>query len=646
MHKYNLGSICFTWNNYLLLSILIESDWHLFPNFVLNPSPNSSMSTLSSHPSLLLLRVSELPEYPGVYQYLDASGAIIYVGKAKNLKKRVSSYFLQGAILSPKTRVLVSKIVDFRFIVVDTENDALLLENSLIKQHRPRYNVLLKDDKSYPWICITNEPFPRVISTRRLMKDGSIYFGPFTSAYMVKTLVALIHQLFQLRTCKKTLSPDTIARGKWKECLEFHIKNCKGACIGLHSECDYLLSIEQVKRILRGDIHLVTQHLATDMLQCASECRFEEAELIKQKLLLLEKYQRSSIVVDSRLRDLDVFSMVEDLKSAYVHFLKVRNGAIVQSYSLELVKRMEESREDLLLFAVLHIRELLQSTTAEIVVPFELPYLTNEIVVTVPKAGDKKKLLELSEKNAKACQIERHNQTARLDPGRHAQRILATVQRDLRLPAYPHHIECFDNSNLQGKSAVSACVVFKDGKPSKPDYRHYHVKTVTGANDFATMEEVIERRFSRLLAENEPLPQLVIVDGGKGQLSSALKVFEKLGIRGTVSLVGLAERLEEIYFPEDSVPLYLDKNSESLKLIQSLRNEAHRFGISFHRKVRSKEMLDSFWQTLPGLGIALREKLMQHFRTPSALKAASTSDLASILGPKRAAKLQEHLKSL
>ena len=604
------------------------------------------MSTLSSHPSLLMVRVSELPEFPGIYQYLDASGSIIYVGKAKNLKKRVSSYFLQGTNLSPKTRVLVSKIADLRFIVVDTENDALLLENSLIKQHRPRYNVLLKDDKTYPWICITNESFPRVISTRRLMKDGSIYFGPFSSAYMVKTLVTLIHQLFQLRTCKKALTPDSITGGKWKECLEFHIKNCKGACIGLHSEADYLLSIEQVKRILRGDIHLVTQHLTTDMLQCAAECRFEEAEVIKQKLLLLEKYQRSSIVVDSRLRDLDVFSMVEDLKSAYVHFLKVRNGGIVQSYSIELVKRVEESREDLLLLAVLHIRELLHSTTSEIVVPFELPYLTKAIVVTVPKAGDKKKLLELSEKNAKACQIERHNQTARLDPGRHTQRILATVQRDLRLPAYPHHIECFDNSNLQGKSAVSACVVFKDGKPSKSDYRHYHVKTVTGANDFATMEEIIERRFSRLLSENEPLPQLVIVDGGKGQLSSALKVFEKLGIRGTVSLVGLAERLEEIYFPEDSVPLYLDKNSESLKLIQSLRNEAHRFGITFHRKVRSKEMLDSFWQTLPGLGTLLREKLMQHFRTPSALKAASTSELASILGPKKAAKLQEYFKSL
>lgn len=594
----------------------------------------------------LLSRVSELPELPGVYQYLDGGGAIIYVGKAKNLRKRVSSYFMEGANLTPKTRVLVSKIRDLRFIVVDTENDALLLENSLIKQHRPRYNVLLKDDKTYPWIAITNEPFPRVISTRKLVRDGTLYFGPYSSAYMVKTLLGLVHQLFQLRICKKALSPDSVAQQKWKVCLEFHIKNCKAPCVGFQSESDYMEAVEQVKRILRGDFHLVTRFLTDQMDAFASAFRFEEAEGVKQKLLLLEKFQRSSIVVDTRYRDLDIYSLVEDLKSAFVQFLRVRNGAIVQSYSLEIVKRMDESPEDLLLFAVLHIRELLESKSPEIVLPFSIALPDASVVVTVPKTGDKKRLLDLALKNVKAFQLERHNQTARLDPGRHARRILSTLQRDLRLPVYPRHIECFDNSNLLGNHPVSACVVFKEGKPSKGDYRHYHVKTVKGANDFATMEEIIERRYSRLLADKESLPQLVVVDGGKGQLSSALKVFDKLGIRHTVSLVGLAERLEELYFPDDPVPLYLDKNSESLKLIQSLRNEAHRFGITFHRKVRSKGMLDSFWETLPGLGNSLKERLMQHFRTPGALKSAPADELASLLGQKRGAKLYAQLKEL
>ncbi|MGE4567745.1 MAG: excinuclease ABC subunit UvrC [Bacteroidales bacterium] len=604
------------------------------------------MDSSFSRQSSLLERVSELPELPGVYQYLDSGGAIIYVGKAKNLRRRVASYFLEGANLTPKTRVLVSKIRDLRFIVVDTESDALLLENSLIKQHRPRYNVLLKDDKTYPWIAITNEAFPRVISTRRVVKDGTLYYGPFTSAYMVKTLLALVHQLFQLRTCRKGLTVDSVAQHKWKVCLEFHIKNCKAPCVGLQSEADYLEDVDQVKRILRGDFHLVTRFLTDQMSRFASSFRFEEAETVKQKLLLLEKFQRSSVVVDTRFRDLDVFSLVDDLKSAYVHFLKVRNGAIVQSYSLELVKRMDEPSEELLLFAVLHIRELLESSSSEIVVPFSISMPDNGCVVTVPKTGDKKRLLDLSLKNVKAFQLERHNQTARLDPGRHVQRILSTLQRDLRLPAYPLHIECFDNSNLLGNYPVSACVVFKEGKPSKADYRHYHVKSVQGANDFATMEEILERRFSRLMAEKKSLPQLVVVDGGKGQLSSALKIFDKLGIRHTVSLVGLAERLEEIYFPDDPVPLYLDKNSESLKLIQNLRNEAHRFGITFHRKVRSKGMLDSFWETLPGLGNSLKERLMQHFRTPTALKAATVDELAALLGPKRGAKLFAQLKAL
>ncbi len=603
---------------------------------------NSSFSGEAS----LLNRVSELPELPGVYQYLDSGGAIIYVGKAKNLRRRVASYFMEGANLTPKTRVLVSKIRDLRFIVVDTESDALLLENSLIKQHRPRYNVLLKDDKTYPWIAITNEAFPRVISTRRVVKDGTLYFGPFTSAYMVKTLLALVHQLFQLRTCRKGLTVDSVAQHKWNVCLEFHIKNCKAPCVGLQSEADYLVSVDQVKRILRGDFHLVIRFLTDQMSSFASSFRFEEAEMVKQKLLLLEKFQRSSVVVDTRFRDLDVFSLVDDLKSAYVHFLKVRNGAIVQSYSLELVKRMDEPVEELLLFAVLHIRDLLESSSSEIIVPFPLSLPSDSCVVTVPKTGDKKRLLDLSLKNVKAFQLERHNQTARLDPGRHVQRILSTLQRDLRLPAYPRHIECFDNSNLLGNHPVSACVVFKEGKPSKADYRHYHVKSVQGANDFATMEEIIERRFSRLMAQKESLPQLVVVDGGKGQLTSALKVFDRLGLRHTVSLVGLAERLEEIYFPDDPVPLYLDKNSESLKLIQSLRNEAHRFGITFHRKVRSKGMLDSFWETLPGLGNVLKERLMQHFRTPKALKAATVDELAALLGPKRGEKLFAQLKTL
>ena len=592
----------------------------------------------------LLIKILELPERPGVYQYIDEAGVIIYVGKAKNLRKRVSSYFGSSSNLSLKTKILVKKIYDIRFLVVDTESDALLLENNLIKQYRPRYNVMLKDDKTYPRICITNEPFPRVILTRRHVKDGSVYFGPFSSVYMAKILLDLIGQIFQLRTCKLNLSPKSIQAGKLRECLEYHIKNCKGPCIGNQDEQEYIYNIEQVKKILRGDLHLVASVLKDSMKNCANDYKYEEAEELKQKLILLEKYQKSSAIVDTRYHELDVFSFADDLRSAYVHFLKIRNGNVIQSYSLEMVKRLDESREDLLTLAMIHIRELFSSNSNEIIVPFPVNQDINGVQhIIVPKTGDKKKLLELSEKNVKIFQIEQHNKIKRVDPEQHIARILGTLQKDLRLKDSPSHIECFDNSNIQGTSPVSACVVFKNGKPSKADYRHFHVKTVVGANDYATMNEVITRRYTRLIEENDSLPQLVIVDGGKGQLGVALKVFEKLGIRGEVALIGLAERLEEIYFPEDPIPLYLDKNSESLKLIQHLRNEAHRFGLSFHRKTRSKNMLDSFWMELPGIGEKSRLALMARYQTLQKLKSASQEELSSIIGKKRSAVLYEFL---
>ena len=597
--------------------------------------------------NLLLIKISELPERPGVYQYIDEAGVIIYVGKAKNLRKRVASYFGSSSNLTPKTKVLVKKICDIRFIVVDTESDALLLENNLIKQYRPRYNVMLKDDKTYPRICITNESFPRVILTRRHIKDGSVYFGPFSSVYMAKTLLDLIGQIFQLRTCKLNLSPKSIRIDKWRECLEYHIKNCKGPCIGTQDEQDYASNIEQVKKILKGDLHLVAAALKDSIKSCANDYKYEEAEVLKQKLILLEKYQNSSTVVDTRYHELDVFSFVDDLRSAYVHFLKIHNGNIVQSYSLEMIKRLDESREDLLTIAITHIRELFSSASNEIIVPFPINQDINGVQhITVPRAGDKKKLLELSEKNVKLFQIEQHNNVKRVDPERHTERILGTLQKDLRLKDSPVHIECFDNSNIQGTSPVSACVVFKNGKPSKADYRHFHVKTVVGANDYATMNEIITRRYTRLIEEKEPLPQLVIIDGGKGQLGIALKVFEKLGIRGEVALIGLAERLEEIYFPEDPIPLYLDKNSESLKLIQHLRNEAHRFGLSFHQKTRSKNMLDTFWMELPGIGEKSRSVLMAKYQTLPKLKSASQEELSSIIGKKRSAVLYEYVRNL
>ena len=596
------------------------------------------------HIESILIKVSELPERPGVYQYIDEAGIIIYVGKAKNIRKRVTSYFGSSSNLTPKTRILVKKICDIRFIVVDTESDALLLENNLIKQYRPKYNVMLKDDKTYPRICITNETFPRIILTRHHIKDGSIYFGPFSSVYMAKTLLNLIGQIFQIRTCKLNLSKESIRTGKWRECLEYHIKNCKGPCIEAQDEQDYIYNIEQIKKILRGDLHLVEIALKDEIKNYASEYKFEEAESLKQKLLLLEKYQKSSAIVDTRYPELDIFSFAEDLRSAYVHFLKIRNGNVVQSYSLEMVKRLDESPEELLTLAIIHIRELFSSDSNEIIVPFPVNQHINGVQhIIVPKTGDKKKLLDLSEKNVKLFQIEQHNKVKRLDPERHTERILGTLQKDLRLQDLPSHIECFDNSNIQGTSPVSACVVFKNGKPSKADYRHFHVKTVIGANDYATMDEVITRRYTRLIEENDPLPQLVIVDGGKGQLGVAIKVFEKLGIRGQVALIGLAERLEEIYFPEDSVPLYLDKNSESLKLIQHLRNEAHRFGLSFHRKTRSKNMLDSFWMELPGIGEKSRLALMAKYQTLQKLKSASEDELSSIIGKKRSAVLYEFL---
>ncbi|MCD8436213.1 excinuclease ABC subunit UvrC [Tenacibaculum dicentrarchi] len=590
-------------------------------------------------PTSLELQLKTLPTSSGVYQYFDNDEVIIYVGKAKNLKKRVTSYFTKTHE-NGKTRILVKKIARIEHIVVNTETDALLLENNLIKKYQPRYNILLKDDKSYPWICIKKERFPRVFSTRRVLKDGSEYFGPYTNIKMVQSLLSLIKELYPLRTCTYDLSEQKIASYKYKVCLEYHLKNCKGACEGYQKEEDYQQEIRAIRNILKGNFKEILDKLQSLMLGFASEMKFEEAQKIKDKLALLQNYQAKSTIVNPSINNVDVFSIISDETYGYANFFKVMNGAIVQSYTTEIKKKLDETDKQLLELFIIETRNRFNSLSREVYVPFKVD-LGEQIKVTVPKLGDKKRVVDLSERNAKYYRIEQLKQLKIVNPERHINRIMRQMQRDLRLQDEPRHIECFDNSNIQGTHPVAACVVFKDGKPSKKEYRHYNIKTVVGADDFASMEEVVFRRYKRLLAENEPLPQLIIIDGGKGQLSSALKSLDALNLRGKIAIIGIAKRLEEIYYPNDSVPLYLDKKSESLKIIQFLRNEAHRFGITFHRNKRSKTAIKSELEEIAGIGEQTIATLLRKFKSVKRVKEATLEALEETIGVSKAKKVAQ-----
>jgi len=579
--------------------------------------------------------VSALPNQPGIYQYFDSTGKIIYVGKAKNLKNRVSSYFSKSQH-NRKTELLVRNIVEIKHMVVETEQDALLLENNLIKKYQPRYNIRLKDDKTYPWIIIKNEEFPRVFQTRTVIRDGSAYFGPYTSILTVRTLLEFFRKLFKLRNCKLKLSEDNISQGKFKVCLEYHIGNCLAPCIGKLEHDQYMKNIDQIKEILKGNISGVIKYLKDLMRQFASEMKFEEAAIVKEKLDLLEKFQSRSTVVSNTISDVDVFTIDEDESFAYVNYLKIIRGAIMQTYTLELKKVLEETPSELLELAIVEIRQKIFSNAKEILVPIKLDIEFEGVKFKIPQQGDKKKLLELSERNAKYYRLEKLKHQIVSKTERNEVRILETMQKDLQLKAQPVHIECFDNSNLQGTNPVSSCVVFKNTRPSKKDYRHFNVKTVVGPDDFASMEEVVYRRYKRLLDEETSLPQLIVVDGGKGQLGAALNALEKLNLRGQIAIIGIAKRLEEIYFPGDSVPLYLDKNSETLKIIQQLRDEAHRFGITFHRNKRSGEFIKSELESIPGIGEKTITALLKRFKSIENLKKQRVQSVADEIGNSKA----------
>jgi excinuclease ABC subunit C len=587
--------------------------------------------------------IHALPEQPGVYQFYDKNGTILYIGKAKNLKKRVSSYFSRKKFESFKVKVLVNRVKDLKFIVVESESDALLLENNLIKKHQPRYNILLKDDKTFPWICVKNEPFPRVFSTRTVIQDGSQYYGPYTSAYAVKVLLNLIRQLYQLRTCKLSLTDENIKKGKFKVCLEYHIGNCQGPCVGLQSREAYDENINQIRNIIKGNLHEVISHLKTEMEYRASLFQFEEANRLKEKIEILSRYQSKSTIVNPSIHDVEVYSIINDEKEAYVNYLKVVKGAIIQAHTVEIKKKLEEGDLELLAFAVTDIRSRTDSKSREIIAPLDLSAYYPDLKITIPKRGDKLKLLNLSLRNAKSYRLEKlKRQEGRKTKGS-AERILKSVQEDFRLDTLPVHIECFDNSNMQGSEPVAACVVFRDGKPAKKEYRHYNIKSVKGIDDFASMKEVVYRRYKRLIEEDRNLPQLIVIDGGKGQLSAALSSLDQLGLRGKIAIVGIAKRLEEIYFPGDAVPLYIDKNSESLKLIQNLRNEAHRFGITFHRLKRSGSLTISSLERIPGIGSSTIEKLFKRFKSIEGISSASLEELTKEVGLSRASKILEQM---
>jgi len=589
--------------------------------------------------------LKKIPPRPGVYQFWDATGELIYIGKAKNLKNRVTSYFNNDTYrVNAKTRVLVSKIQNITFTIVDTEIDAWLLENSLIKKHQPRYNVMLKDDKTYPWIVIKKEHFPRIYWTRKIIKDGSTYFGPYASVSMMHTILELIKEIYPRRTCNLALTPENIAAGKFKVCLEYQIGNCKGPCQAFQSEEDYDHNIEDIKDILNGKIGGVIRQLKSELEAAAIDLNFELAHQLKRKLDLLEKYQSKSTIVNSSITDVDVFSIASDEKHAFVNFLKVMNGTVIQTQTIEIKKKLDETDEDLLSIAISEFRSRFNSTSKEIIVPFEIELDDPGMRFTVPKLGEKKKLLELSQKNVHFFKRDKLEQYEKLNPELKTERLLNQMMKDLRLNQLPRHIECFDNSNFQGRYPVSAIVVFKDAKPSKKDYRHFNVKTVEGPNDFATMEEAVFRRYRRMLEEGDTLPQLIVIDGGKGQLSAAMKSLAELGIQNQVTVIGIAKRLEELYYPGDQYPLYLDKKSETLKIIQYLRDEAHRFGITFHRKKRNKGTLSTELQNIAGIGKTSSEKLLRHFKSVKKIREASEQELAEVLNKKQVQTLKEYFQ--
>jgi excinuclease ABC subunit C len=594
-----------------------------------------------SHLDLIL---ATIPEKPGCYQFLDENAVIIYVGKAKNLKRRVSSYFHKEHDQN-KTRVLVKQIRDIKYIVVDSEEDALLLENSLIKQYRPRYNVLLKDDKTYPSIVIKNECFSRVFQTRNIIKDGSLYFGPYASVYVAKTMLQMIKSIYKLRTCKYPLTPESIALGRYKICLEYHIRRCNAPCIGRISLEEYNEQISEIKEILKGNSTRITNLLLANMKSLSENLRFEEAQLMKEKYDAIENYRSRSTVVTPSLHNIDVFSFDENDKSAYINYMHIGSGAVVHVYTLEYKKKLDEPKEELLGLGIIEMRERFESTADEIIVPF-MPdiQMSNQVVYTIPQKGEKKKLLNLSVKNVKQYKVDVLKRSEKFNPEQRITRLLKTMQEDLHLPVLPMHIECFDNSNIQGTSPVAACVVFKKAKPSKKDYRHYHIKTVIGPDDFASMEEIVTRRYSRLLEEDQPLPQLIVIDGGKGQLNVATAVLENLNLLDKISIVGLAKRLEEIFYPGDPEPLVLDKTSETLKIIQQLRDEAHRFGITFHRDVRSKKQIVSELDSIKGIGEKTKMMLLNKYKSIKRLREVSPDELAELIGKAKAERLIEKLK--
>ena len=589
----------------------------------------------------LELQLKTLPQDPGVYRYYDKDNNLLYVGKAKNLKKRVLSYFNKNHG-GYRTRIMVSKIIRLETTIVNSEYDALLLENNLIKELNPYYNVMLKDDKTYPWICIKNEPFPRVFLTRNVIKDGSEYYGPYAKPRQAKILIDTIKKIYKLRTCNLNLSPDKIDDGKYKVCLEYHIKNCLGPCEGLESEEEYNDKIKAIRGIIKGDYKIARHYLTEQMMHFAEKMEFENAHMVKERLEILEDYQTHSMVVNAYIDDVDVFGIFSDESAAYVNYFKINNGSIVQSFTTEIKKVLEESDEEIMEEALVEIRQKFSSKSKEIYLPFHLSVEIPGAKIIVPKVGDKKRIVELSEKNAREYRLEKLKQVQIVDPERHTNRIMAEMQKNLRMPVEPRHIEGFDNSNIQGTNPVSACVVFKDGKPSKQDYRIFHVKTVEGPNDFATMEEVILRRYSRLLDEGEDLPQLILIDGGKGQLSSAIKSLKTLGLYGKITIVGIAKRLEEIFFPEDPIPLYLDKKSETLKILQRVRDEAHRFGVKHHRTRRKNSTIKSELEEIPGVGPKSIELLLSKMKSVKRIREANMETLEEILGKSKAKMVFEY----
>lgn len=599
---------------------------------------------MSAEKESIRLKLKVLPNKPGVYQYFDKSGKIIYVGKAKDLKKRVSSYFNKN-LDSGKTRVLVRQIEDIKYIVVDTELDALLLENNLIKKYQPKYNIQLKDDKTYPWICIKKEPFPRVFTTRRMIKDGSKYFGPYPSVKVVNTLIELIRDVYPLRSCTLDLSDKKIQEGKHKVCLEYHIGNCKGPCIAEESSEDYDQYIKDIEHIVKGNLSAVIKSLKAMMQECAANLQFEEAQSIKSKIETIERYKAKSTVVSPTIHQVDVITMVQDQKSAFVNYLVINNGAIIHGYTVEVNKKLDESPSDIIGYVLPELRDRFKSLSKEILVEDSLDLELEGVTFFTPQRGDKKALIDLSSRNAKFYQMEKVKQEKIKNPERHTERILEQIRVDFRLQDSPVHIECFDNSNFHGTHAVSACVVFKNAKPSKKDYRHFNIKTVEGPDDFASMEEAVYRRYKRLLDEGESLPQLIVIDGGKGQLSSSLKALDKLNLRGKIAIVGIAKKLEEIFFPGDSLPIYIDKRSESLRVIQYLRNEAHRFGITHHRNKRSKSALISEITQIKGIGEKTYEELIKTFKSINGVKNASERELIEVVGNAKAKIILEYFKS-